>query len=174
MIHIWRPWKVSNFEDTAPSLSIYVRNSSTPLTLDVQFQTTPLPLQVIINKLKEDIIQGWLLYVIRSLLQLGFRFQYQLINLVWLSFDFFSFSWSLYLFFVCFFFWLYTLVCSVVQKYQEMSFIYNYSHFLVFILQSNCFFCTTWKHKETMERNHNKNKTKPRRIQIDHVFSCWI
>ena len=25
--------------------------------------------------------------------------------------------------------WLYTHVCEVVQKYQEMSFIYNYSHF---------------------------------------------
>ena len=25
--------------------------------------------------------------------------------------------------------WLYTLVCAVVQKYHEMSFIYNYSHF---------------------------------------------
>ena len=25
--------------------------------------------------------------------------------------------------------WLYTLVCAVVQKYQEMSFIYNYSYF---------------------------------------------
>ena len=25
--------------------------------------------------------------------------------------------------------WLYTLVCAVVQKYQEMSFIYNYSDF---------------------------------------------
>ena len=27
------------------------------------------------------------------------------------------------------FLWLYTLVCVVVQKYHEMSFIYNYSHF---------------------------------------------
>ena len=25
--------------------------------------------------------------------------------------------------------WLYTLVCAVVQNYDEMSFIYNYSHF---------------------------------------------
>ena len=25
--------------------------------------------------------------------------------------------------------WLYALVCAVVQKYHEMSFIYNYSHF---------------------------------------------
>ena len=42
MIHIWRPWKLSNFQDPPPHLSIYVQNSSTPLTLDVQFQTTPL------------------------------------------------------------------------------------------------------------------------------------
>ena len=25
--------------------------------------------------------------------------------------------------------WFSTLVCAVVQKYQEMSFIYNYTHF---------------------------------------------
>ena len=25
--------------------------------------------------------------------------------------------------------WLYTLVCAVFQKYNEMFFIYNYSHF---------------------------------------------
>ena len=32
------------------------------------------------------------IYVIRSFLQVGFRFQYQLVNPVWLSFHFFSFS----------------------------------------------------------------------------------
>ena len=58
-------------------------------------------------------------YVKRSFLQVGFRFQYQLINLDWLSFDFFSFS-----FFVA----LYS--CGQLpKKYHEMSFIYNYSHF---------------------------------------------
>ena len=25
--------------------------------------------------------------------------------------------------------WLYTLECAVIQKYREMSFTYNYSHF---------------------------------------------
>ena len=24
--------------------------------------------------------------------------------------------------------WLYSLVCTIVQKYREMSFVYNYSH----------------------------------------------
>ena len=98
-----------------PHLSIYVQNSSTSLTLDVQFQTNPRPdtpylpafLQIIANQLKENIIQERLLYVIRSFLQVGFRFQYQLINLVWLSLDFFLFSWSLP---ICFFVVLYSYV----------------------------------------------------------------
>ena len=68
MIHIWRPWKLSNFQDPPTSLSFYVQYSSTPLTLDIQFQTNP-PLQIIINQLKQNIIQGWLLYVTRSFLR---------------------------------------------------------------------------------------------------------
>ena len=44
------------------------------------------------------------------------------------------------------FLWLYTAVCAVIQKYQEMSFIYNFTFyftFLVLILQSTYFICTT-------------------------------
>ena len=67
-------------------------------------------LQMITSQLKENIIQGWVLYVIKPFLKVGFSFQYQLIILVWLYFDFFS------------------IVCIVVQKYHEMSFIYNASH----------------------------------------------
>ena len=52
----------------------------------------PPPLQMISNQLKENITQGYLLYVIRSFLQVGFRFQYQLMNFVWLSIYLFSFS----------------------------------------------------------------------------------
>ena len=80
------------------SLPIYVRNSSTPLSLDAQFPTNPPSFcQVITNQWKENIIQAWLLYVIRSSLQIGFRFQYQLINFIWLSlplpvFPFYFFS----------------------------------------------------------------------------------
>ena len=75
MIHIWRPWKLSNFQDPPPLLSIYVQNSPTPLTLDAQFQVN-LPLQMITNQLKGNIIQGWLLYDIMSFIQVGFHFQY--------------------------------------------------------------------------------------------------
>ena len=121
----------------------------------------PLPLQITTNQstqLKENIIQGWLLHIIRSFLQVGFCFRYQLINLVWLFIDFYLFSWSQprpqsyfkklktsfspssYSEKVCWgqgwaeaslsaFLWLYILVCAVVQKYHKMIFIYNYSQF---------------------------------------------
>ena len=52
--------KISNFQDAKPPLSIYIQNSFTPLTLDVQFQTNlppSLPPQMITNQLKENIIQ---------------------------------------------------------------------------------------------------------------------
>ena len=87
--------KIVQFSRPLTPLPIYFQNSSTPLTLDVQFQMNPLSPSD--NQLKENIIQEWLLDVIRSFLQVGFHFQCQLINLVWLSFplsgfpfDFFS------------------------------------------------------------------------------------
>ena len=54
-----------NFKTPTP-LSSYVQN------FDVQFQTTPL--QMITNQLKGNIILELQSYVIRSLLQVGFRF----------------------------------------------------------------------------------------------------
>ena len=72
---------------------------------------TPL-LQMINSQLKGNIIQRWLLYVIRSFFQVGFRFQYKLINLVWFSFNFFSFSWSLT---ICCFMALFSCVCSCLK-----------------------------------------------------------
>ena len=107
----------------------------------------PLLFQMITNWLKGNMILGWL-YVIRSFLQFGFRFQYQFNNLVWLSADFFSFSWGQHrphsniknsISFSPFFYsektrwgqgwaeaslstfsWFYVLVCAVLQKYHEM------------------------------------------------------
>ena len=69
--------------------------------------------------------------------------------------------------------WFYGLVCANVQKYIQMYiyiYIYLYIHtFLVLILQSTCFICTTWKRKQTngtmtspcMWANEIKTKTKP-------------
>ena len=87
MIHIWRPWKLSKFQDP-PTPLVHLRPTFFhPLDLGrpILNEHTP-PIQVITNQLKENIIQEWLLYVIRSFLQVGFRFQYQSINLVWFSF----------------------------------------------------------------------------------------
>ena len=36
-IHIWRPWKLSHFQDPQLHLSSCIQISSTPLTMDVQF-----------------------------------------------------------------------------------------------------------------------------------------
>ena len=67
------------------------------------------------------------------------------------------------------FWWLYTLVYAVVQKYQEMSFIYNYLHFQYSFYNQPVLFAQLknvnklWENNCTMhvnERLKNKNKTK--------------
>ena len=76
---------MSDFQDHPPPLlSSYVQNSSTPLTLGVwtsNSNESTLLLQIITYQLKENIIQGWLWYVIRPSLRVGFCFQYQLLIL---------------------------------------------------------------------------------------------
>ena len=146
-----------------------------PLDLQSPILNETPPLQMINNQLQKNIIQGWLLYVTNSFLQFGFRIQYQRINLAWLSFDFFSFTCSLTI-------WLYTLVCAVEQKILQNIFHLWLFSFLVLILQSACFICATWKHKQTIERqqhracewNQNKSKTESGHIQIGHAFYCSI
>ena len=71
---------------------------------------------------------------IRSFLQVGCRFQYQLIHLVWLSFDFFSFNWS---FTSCFFVALY----SFVSSYPKISWIlFIVIHFFSTYFATNLFY----------------------------------
>ena len=141
MIHIRCQCKLSNFQDPPPPLSIYVQSSSTPLTLDAQFQRNP-PLQMIANQFKENIIPRWLSYVFRSFLQVGFHFQYQLINFVWVSVT----SLRLIEALLSAFLWLYTLVCSCTKISQNVLHWYLFT-FLVLISQSTCFISTTWKRK---------------------------
>ena len=193
--------KIVQISRPPPPMSSYVQNSSTPLTLDVQFQTRPY-LQMITNQLKGNMNLRWLLYVIRSFLQIGFRFQYQLINLVWLSFDFFSFRWSQYrpqssflkikTLFSPFsyiekmrwsqvwaeaslsaFWWLYIFVCAVKISRN----VFSEKFFLMLILQSACFVCITWKRKQTMEQNHTghvneRNQTKAKNKVTS--YSIWL
>ena len=109
MIHMWRPWKLSIFQDPHPPCLSTSKLLPPSWLWTFNFKQTAPSLQMITYQLKENLIQGWLLYLIRSLLRFGSRFQYQLINLVLLSFDFFSFRWSLI---ICFSVALYSCVCD--------------------------------------------------------------
>ena len=58
--------KIVQFSSLRTPLSIYVRHSSTPFILEVQFQTYPFLLQMTTNQLKENMIQGWLFHNINN------------------------------------------------------------------------------------------------------------
>ena len=66
--------KIVQFLKLPPLLSIYVHTSSTPLILDVQFQTNPPPPILSpkdnpsVKRKHNNIIQGWLLYITMSFL----------------------------------------------------------------------------------------------------------
>ena len=83
---------------------------------------------------------------------------------------------------LCTFSWLYALACVVVQKYHEMSFIYNHSHswshfaINLFYLQQLENVNKPWNNNRTEHviKRNKKNKTKSRHIQIDHAFYCSI
>ena len=77
---------------------------------------------MITNQLKENIIQGWLLYVIRSFLQVAFVFSFNSLILSSFPLPFFHLAETS----LCFLVPLYSYVCSY-PKYHEMSFIHNYS-----------------------------------------------
>ena len=139
--------KIVKFSWTPPPCPSTSKILPPPWPWTSHFKRTSPPFQMITNQLKKSIIQEWLMYVIRSFLQVGFRFQYQLINLVWLLFDFFSFSWSLT---ICFFMALYCSVCSYPKISRNVFYLWLFT-FFVLILPSTCFICTIWKRKQTME-----------------------
>ena len=112
MAHIWCSSKLSNFQEPHPPCLTTSKILPPPWPWTSNFKRPSLN----DNQLKENIIQGWLLYVIRSSLQVGFLFQFQLINLIWLSFDFFLSSWSLT---ICFFVALYSCVCSCPKNLMK-------------------------------------------------------
>ena len=64
MIHTWRPWTLSIFQDPLPPFSSTSKILLHPRPWMSNFKWIP-PLQVITNQQKENIIQEWLLYVIR-------------------------------------------------------------------------------------------------------------
>ena len=66
--------------------------------------------------------------------------------------------------------WLYTLVCTVVQKYHKMYFIYNYSHFWCSCCNQPVSFSqlenvsNLWKNNHTVHVNKRKTKTQPSHV----------
>ena len=153
-MHIWRSWKLANFQDSPPPLSSSVQNSlSSPIDLGRPKRPPKLfHLQIITNQFKENIIQGWLLHVIRSFLRSDFILSINSLILSGFPLTFIhlaeatlvlgailknSSSPSSYNEKMCWvqewgeaslsaFLWLYVLVCTVVQKYHKMIFIYYY------------------------------------------------
>ena len=60
--------------------------------------------------------------------------------------------------------WLYTIMCAVVQKYHEMSFIYNYSHFW-YLFCNQPVLNKVWNNNHTVHMNErNRNKIKPSHV----------
>ena len=117
MLHIWRPWKLPNFQDHPPPLSIYVQISSTPLTLDVQFQ---------MNLPSPNDKQSWSPIYMLSDPSFRSAFVFSINSLILPDFSLTSFNCAEAS--LSAFSWLCTLVC-VVQKFHEMSFVYNYTLF---------------------------------------------
>ena len=154
--------------------------------LDLGRPISNKPFQMITNQLKVNIIQGWLLYVIRSGLSFRSAFVFNINSLIFSGFrlTFFAFIWSKSRQSwtepaLCTFSWHYILVCEVVQKYHEMLFLKKF--FLVLILHSTCFIFITSKGKQTTEKQLHRawewtksNKKKSRHIQIDPALKCSI
>ena len=73
-IHIWRPWKLSNLHNPYSPCPATSKILLLPWPWTSNFKRTPLPLQMITSQLKASMIQGWLLYDIRSFLLVDFVF----------------------------------------------------------------------------------------------------
>ena len=174
MIHIWRPWKLSNFQDPHPPYLSTSKHLSPSWLWTSNFKQTAPSLQMITNELKENLIQGWLLYLIRSLLRFGSRFHIN--SLILFCFPLTSFhsddtSLSAFL-------WLYTFACAVVQKYHEMSFTYNYCFFVfhIFSTHFSINLSAIFAKLENVNKLWNNNHTVyvNEQNQTDHALHCSI
>ena len=158
---------MSNFQDPPPPCPSTFKIFP-PHDLGRSISNKP-PSLMITNQLKEHIIQRGLLYVIRSFLQVGFRFQYQLINLS-------GFPKPHYLLFRGF-----ILMCVQLSKNTTRRLLFINIHILS--VNSFCYQPISfvqlenvnklWKNNRAVyvnKRNQNKNKTKSRQIQVNHAF----
>ena len=93
--------------------------------------------------------------------------QYQLINLVLLSFDFFHLAKGLLIAFP----WLYTIVCAVAQKYHEIYFIFIIIHIFSTHIAINLFYLHNLKMKTLEQQLHRaceRTKSKQKQKQARH------
>ena len=152
-MHIWHPWKLSNFQNRLPPCpsASKILPPFWPWTSNFK-RTSPSPSdkQSIKGKRNPRLTNYYMLSV--PFLQVSLGIQYQLINLVWLSFEFLHLGEAS----LSAFLWLYNLVCAVIQKYHEMPFIYNYSHFCYTFCNQLFFIRRTWKRKQTMEQQPHR------------------
>ena len=92
-IHIWRPENCPIFKTThLPPLAQLRPKFFHPLDLERPVSSKPLVPSSTNDKKHNPGIT--IVMLPGPFLQVGFCFQFQLINLVWLSIDFFPFSWS--------------------------------------------------------------------------------
>ena len=181
MIHILTSIKIVQFSRPPTLLSIMSKILH-PLELGNPISNEPSPPSPYPNdnqstKRKHNLRMTVICYQVRPSGWLSFSVS--IINLVWLFFDFFSFRWSLTIFF---FVALYSCACSC-PKISQNFFVCNYSHFWYSFCNQPVLFARLenvskpWNNSRTVqvkERNQNKSKTKSRHIQIDEGFYCSI
>ena len=148
-------------------------------------------LQIITNQLKGNIILGWLLYVNSSFLKVGFHFSIDSLILSDFPLTFFHLVEAnlvpraiLKKLKASFLSSSYREKMRWSQGWAETSLITKYflrNTFFRLILQSTCFICVTWKHKQTIEQQphsecewtkSNENKTK--KIKPHVMFTMTI
>ena len=161
MIHIWRPLKLSNFQGPHPSFHqrpkfFHPLDFRRPISNNPASSNDNLSVRRKHNPRMTIMLPGpsfrsTFVFSINSLILSGFPLTS--FHLAEASLSAFS--------------WLYTLVSSIVQKYHEMLQLFT---FLVLILQSTCFICTTWKRKQTMEQQPHRacerTKSKQKQNQV--------
>ena len=126
---------------------------------------------MVTSQLKENITQGWLLYVIRSFLQVRFRFSIN--SLLWSDFLLNSFHLAEVSLSALFRDFILFCVQLSKKKHEILLFIIINNFSTQFAV--NLFHLHNLKNNSTThvnERNQDKNVT--RHIQMDRAFSCSI
>ena len=175
-MHIWHLWKLSNFHNGLPPCpsTSKILPPFWPWTSNFKrISPSPSDKQSIKGKRNPRLTNYYMLS--GSFLQVSLGFQYQLISLVWLSFEFLHLRYLLFCGFI---------ILCVQLFYITKCLLFIIIHIFVTHFAINSFLFAElenvnklWNNNRTVhenERNQNKNKTKPSHIQIDQSFYCSI